>query len=113
MRLVRELLGNAVERIKANREGWYHRHQGTWLMIRTAARSALHLVGMALKCQQAATIMNLNRQELESEVLPADWSEAVDLIIDLLDYWAHESVDLERLARIFRGLVQSYDTMGS
>jgi hypothetical protein len=60
VRLARELLENAVERIKANREGWYHRHQGTWLIMRSCSKSALYLLGMALKCQQAAVVMHIS-----------------------------------------------------
>jgi hypothetical protein len=109
LRLLQGLLGNALERIKANREGWYHRHQGTWLMARSASRSGLHLLGMALKCQEAATVLGLSYSELEGEVLPDDWREAVELVIELLDYWGDESFDLNRLAHIFKELMRSCD----
>jgi hypothetical protein len=78
-------------------------------MARTASRSALHLLGMALKCQQAAAVMDVNRYELEREILPPDWKEAVDLVIELLDYWADESSDMQRLNRIFKELMDSYE----
>lgn len=109
LRLARELLDNAVERIKANVEGWYHRHQGTWLMGRSAGRSALHLIGMALKCQQAATVVQISRHELELQLLPADWREAVELVIQHMDYWSDESKDMKRLSYIFKELLNCYD----
>lgn len=112
VRLARELLENAVDRIKANREGWYHRHQGTWLMMRSCSRSALHLLGMALKCQQAAAVMKINRKDLETEVLPRDWKEAVEQVIDLLDYWADESSDMKRLSHILKELMRSFESFG-
>lgn len=112
VRLARELLENAVERIKANREGWYHRHQGTWLMMRSCSRSALHLLGMALKYQQAAAIMKVSQKDLEIEVLPLDWKEAVEQVIDLLEYWADESSDMKRLSNILKELMRSYESFG-
>jgi hypothetical protein len=112
VRLARELLENAVERIKANREGWYHRHQGTWLMMRSCSRSALHLLGMALKCQQAAAIMKVSQTDLEIEVLPLDWKEVVEQVIDLLGYWADESSDMKRLSNILKELMRSYESFG-
>ena len=110
IRLVRELLDNAVERIKANREGWYHRHQGTWLMARSTGRSALHLAGMALKCKQAAAEILPDLHDLESQLLPPDWKEAVELVIDLMDYWADESIDLKRFGTILRELLHCYES---
>jgi hypothetical protein len=88
IKLARELLLNAVDRIRANREGFYHRHQGTWLGARNCARSALHLVGMALKCEKAAQLTNSSGYELRRKMLPHDWAEAVELVIDLLNYWS-------------------------
>jgi hypothetical protein len=108
--LVQELLKNAVDRIRANREGWYHRHQGTWLMMRSCSRSALHLLGMALKCHQAATAMKMDRQVLEQEVLPPQWKEAVVQVVELLDYWAEESGDIKRLSSILKELMHSYES---
>ncbi len=110
VRLTRELLKNAVDRIRANREGWYHRHQGTWLMMRSCSRSALHLLGIALKCQQAATAMKIDRQDLEREVLPPQWKEAVVQVVELLDYWADESRDIKRLSSILKELMHSCES---
>jgi hypothetical protein len=112
VRLARELLENAVERIKANREGWYHRHQGTWLMMRSCSRSALHLLGMALKCQQAAAVMSINRKDLETKVLPPRWKEAVEQVAELLDYWADESSDMKRLSHVLKELMHSFESFG-
>ena len=108
IRLVRELLDNAVDRVKANWEGWYHRHQGTWLMARSAGRSALHLVGVALKCRQAAVTNLSDLRGLESQLLPSDWKEAVESVIELMDYWADESVDMKRFGTILKELLRCY-----
>jgi hypothetical protein len=112
VRLARELLENAVERIKANREGWYHRHQGTWLMMRSCSRSALHLLGMALKCQKTAAVMEISRKDLEAEMLPLHWKEAVEQVVELLEYWADESSDMKRLSHILKELMRSYESFG-
>jgi hypothetical protein len=109
IKLARELLDTAVERIRANREGWYHRHQGTWLGARSCARSALHLVGMALKCQKAAELTNSSGHDLQREMLPHDWEEAVELVIDLLDYWSDESTDMKRLSNILKELMRCHE----
>jgi hypothetical protein len=109
IKLARELLDNAVDRIKANREGWYHRHQGTWLGARSCARSALHLVGMALKCQNAAELTASRKNELQREMLPHDWEHAVELVIDLLNYWSDESTDMKRLSIILKELIRCHE----
>ena len=47
LKLSREMLANCVYRIETNMEGFLHRHQGTWLTIRSCSRSALMLLGVA------------------------------------------------------------------
>jgi hypothetical protein len=41
------MLANCIYRIETNMEGFLHRHQGTWLTIRSCTRSALMLLGVA------------------------------------------------------------------
>jgi hypothetical protein len=108
IRLGREILENAVDRIRANREGWYHRHQGTWLMVRSCSRSALQLMGMALKCQRAAAVLHIDCRTLEQEMLPQQWRDAVIQVLELLDFWADESPDIDRLSNILKELMHSY-----
>jgi hypothetical protein len=81
-------------------------------MMRSCSRSALHLLGMALKCQQAAAIMKVSQKDLEIEVLPLDWKEVVEQVIDLLGYWADESSDMKRLSNILKELMRSYESFG-
>jgi hypothetical protein len=108
VRLTREFLQNAVYRIEANREGFYHRHQGTWLLLRSASRSALQLLGMAIKCQTESGTRGLARQELEAWFLPDRWWEAVQMVLELLEYWSDEASDVERLGFVLKGLIQRY-----
>jgi hypothetical protein len=66
LRRARELLENAVYRIEVNREEFFHRHLGTWLLLRSASRSALQLLGMAIKCRLEAEAGDLDRSEPET-----------------------------------------------
>ena len=86
VRLAREFLENAVYRIEANREGFFHRHQGTWLLLQSASRSALQLLGMAIKCRLEAEAGDLDRRELETCFLPDRWKEAVKAVYEMLEY---------------------------
>ena len=65
-------------------------------------------MGMALKCQQAAEVLHVDYQTLDQEMLPSNWREAVVQVIELLDYWADESQDIERLSNILKELMHSY-----
>jgi hypothetical protein len=109
VRLTREFLENAVHRIEANREGFFHRHQGTWLLLRSASRSALQLLGMAIKCQLEAEARGMETLELESWFLPNRWREAVTAVSELLEYWSDESSDVERLNTVLKELTYYYE----
>ncbi|KAI8663894.1 Zn(2)-C6 fungal-type domain-containing protein [Fusarium keratoplasticum] len=52
-------LQTATYRIAICEEGFWHRHQGTWLMIRTCSRSALLLLATALRAQQMSGLEDL------------------------------------------------------
>ena len=81
----RKALQICVERIKKNESGFYHRHHGTWLMLRSCTRSALVLI--------AAT-----RSPLLSSFLPTDWEPSVYKVMDMLKHWKDDSRDvLDRL----------------
>ncbi|KAG0645279.1 Echinocandin B biosynthetic cluster transcription factor ecdB [Hyphodiscus hymeniophilus] len=84
-----------IQRIHKNEGGFYKRHHGTWLMIRSCTRSALVLVAVF-------------RAGLDS-LLPPDWEEAVRKVIRMLRYWREEAKDvpdrldlLERLMKYTR-----------
>jgi hypothetical protein len=109
VQIAREFLINAVYRIEANREGFFHRHQGTWLTMRSCSRSALQLLGMALKCQLEARARGTSQQQLEREMLPPRWQEAVASVCEALEYWGDESTDMKRLRGIFSDLMYTYE----
>ncbi|KAJ5328875.1 hypothetical protein N7452_009265, partial [Penicillium brevicompactum] len=70
-----------VNRIKHNKQGFYHRHHGTWLMIRSCTRSALVLIA-ASKCD------DLDQQ------LPYGWEQAISDVTAMLSFWKEESPDV-------------------
>ncbi len=98
LRLAREYLENAVDRVDANAEGFLHRHQGTWLTIRSCTRSALVLLAVALKCRDEGL------QGIEYNILPEKWKWAVLRVLDMLEMWKGESADVERLWEVVGGL---------
>jgi hypothetical protein len=71
-----------MERLNINRPGFRHRHHGTWLMMQSSARSACILLAGA----QSTTTSNL---------LPANWQEAVKAAISMLKFWFSNSEGLE------------------
>jgi hypothetical protein len=74
-----------IDRIQKNESGFYHRHHGTWLMLRSCTRSALVLLAAARSPQ------------LHSR-LPFGWEMAIGKVIGMLNYWREESRDvLDRL----------------
>jgi len=88
-----------VERLQRNRPGFYHRHHGTWFMIRTCTRSALVLLRAALVVHQQSG-PSPSRSNL---TLPNDWQQAVLGAIELNRHWAEEAVDAqERLPQLER-----------
>ncbi|KAL3485754.1 hypothetical protein BJX62DRAFT_247308 [Aspergillus germanicus] len=79
-----------LERLQINAPGFYHRHHGTWLMIRSSARSAYILSAVA---RSSAAVGNL---------LPSGWMAAVRETIDMLQFWSGEVVGLEGIATFCR-----------
>lgn len=70
-----------VERIEKNESGFYHRHHGTWLMLRSCTRSALVLIG-AVRSNKVKTL------------LPMEWETTVGKVIKMLRYWRDEVNDV-------------------
>ncbi|KAJ9143827.1 C6 zinc finger domain containing protein [Pleurostoma richardsiae] len=95
LEVTREALATAVYRVGICREGFYHRHQGTWLMIRTCSRSALQLLGVAMRARQEAAEGGDGLQI--AELLPGGWRPAVASVIELIEYWKEESPELAGL----------------
>jgi hypothetical protein len=74
-----------LERLNINRPGFYHRHHGTWLMMRSSARSACILL-VAAQVSSA------------SELLPPNWQEAVEATILMLQFWCSNGEGLPAFA---------------
>ncbi|RMJ19150.1 hypothetical protein CDV36_001248 [Fusarium kuroshium] len=88
-------LQTAKYRITICEEGFWHRHQGTWLMIRTCSRSTLLLLATAIRAQQISGLEDL---------LPDGWRASVARVITLIEYWQDESPDLGILLERLREL---------
>ena len=91
----RKALATAVDRITISSEGFWHRHQGTWLMIRTCSRSALQLLGVAMRAQKEGR--EGRDVAFANDLLPDGWRESVASVIALVAYWEAESPELTRL----------------
>jgi hypothetical protein len=106
LKIAREALQNALERIALSKYGFWHRHQGTWLMIRTCSRSALYLLGVALRAKYEREREPRGRDRettMLAELLPDSeaWRTAVLSVIHLIEYWKEESIDMgDLLARL-------------
>jgi hypothetical protein len=115
LRLAHEDLDNAVQRIKTNAEGFLHRHQGSWLMIRSCTRSALKLLGVRLKIKEHEEAMvqrwdvwdhpNVDTS-MASFVLPVGWMDAVVQVLEMLKIWEKESKDIVQLREVIEVLLQ-------
>jgi hypothetical protein len=110
LRLARECLEIAVESIEANRESFFHRHQGTWLMARTCTKCSLVLLAMAMRCKAEARATGVLARELEDMMLPSRWREVVGQMVEVLKYWSDESNDMARLNDLLRELLQVYES---
>ncbi|KAK9802103.1 putative Zn(2)-C6 fungal-type domain-containing protein [Seiridium cardinale] len=100
LQIARQALENDLHRIMECQEGFYVRHQGTWLMIRTCTRSCLHLLAVGLRGLREPQIASL---------LPDGWKPAVGSILRLIDYWQDESPDLATLLRTLNGICARLD----
>ncbi|KAL3422361.1 C6 zinc finger domain-containing protein [Phlyctema vagabunda] len=100
-RLAKKGLLICVQRIDRNESGFYQRHHGTWLMLRSCTRSALVLLGARLSgLPDLATL---------------EWKGAVEKVIRMLRYWKDEAKDvpdrldvLENLMRDVESITNSY-----
>jgi hypothetical protein len=88
----RKGLDVCVQRIQKNESGFYHRHHGTWLMLRSCTRSALVLLAAA-RCPSLGTL------------LPSDWELAVYKVKAMLAHWKDESRDVSDRLNIIENLM--------
>ncbi|CAK7210466.1 Zcf27p [Sporothrix bragantina] len=85
---LRKGLRVCVDRIRQSRQGFRHRHHGTWLMLRSSTRSALVLLAV-VRCPALA------------HCLPGGWDESVADVTEMLRLWQDESSDvLEMLTAV-------------
>jgi hypothetical protein len=80
-----------VQRIYKNESGFYHRHHGTWLMLRSCTRSAFVLTSAP-------------RSGL-GHLLDPGWEDAVAKVMQMLRYWKGESPDVEHYLNILEKLM--------
>lgn len=75
-------LNTCFERIQKNEPGFFYRHHGTWLMLRSCTRSALVLIAAS-------------RSTRMRRLLPEGWHTAVGKVVEMLRFWRRESRDVE------------------
>ncbi|KAL4882053.1 hypothetical protein BJY04DRAFT_217746 [Aspergillus karnatakaensis] len=78
-----------LERLEINSPGFYHRHHGTWLMIRSSARSICILIAIA--------------RTFGADSFPVKWRGTVEKSIEMLVFWSGEVDGLEEVADLCRG----------
>ncbi|KAK9236472.1 hypothetical protein V1525DRAFT_420403 [Lipomyces kononenkoae] len=84
-----------VDRIQQNRKGFYHRHHGTWLMLRSCTRSAFVLLAA------------VRRADLVS-FLPVGLEEAVMDVTRMLQFWKDErSADVYEMLAALEMLIDA------
>lgn len=84
-----------VDRLTINRPGFYHRHHGTWLMIRSSARSACILLAVA-------------RTISVRDLLPSGWREAIEGTIEMLYFWRLEVDGIQETANFLRYILSEF-----
>ncbi|KAH7139987.1 hypothetical protein B0J13DRAFT_558743 [Dactylonectria estremocensis] len=87
-------LQSHLERLEVNRPGFYHRHHGTWLMMRSSARSAVILLAFA-------------RIPSAAEILPRGWRDAVEATLEMLYYWKSAASGFDTTILLIRQLLDS------
>ena len=91
---VHKALVVCVERIEKNEQGFFYRHHGTWLMLRSCTRSAFVLLAAA-------------RLEKLTLMMPDRWRQAVEKVVEMLRFWRRESRDVEDRLRLVETLLAS------
>lgn len=88
-----------VDRINVNRPGFSHRHHGTFGLVKSCTRSALVLL--------AAASSFAPHVDGQSYSMPLDWKSSVEEVIQLLEFWEHESADLSTMVVHLRQLYRT------
>jgi hypothetical protein len=94
---IRKALDYCVLRIKSNKRGFYHRHHGTWLMIRSCTRSALVLLAAS--------------RSAAKEMLDDGWQGSVQSVLELLRYWEDEAGDVKVWRNILDKLLNDSESV--
>nr|RBQ96218.1 hypothetical protein FVER53263_13302 [Fusarium verticillioides] len=81
------------QRLLVNAPGYYHRHHGTWLMLRSSARSASILLGFA-------------RLHPGSTLLPLGWKDTVLDTLKMVEYWSLEADGMLSVLQTMKWLVE-------
>lgn len=84
---MRKALMVCVDRIAKNEPGFFFRHHGTWLMLRSCTRSGLVLLAAG-------------RVERIRPLLPENWKASIGKVVDMLRFWRRESRDVEDRLRL-------------
>jgi hypothetical protein len=93
-KFVRKGLKVCVDRIQQNRTGFYHRHHGTWLMLRSCTRSALVLLAAA-RCVELVGFLS------------PGWKGAVLDVTRMLTFWTDESGDISEMLDVLRTMLDA------
>lgn len=93
-KFVRKGLKVCVDRIQQNRTGFYHRHHGTWLMLRSCTRSALVLLAAA-RCVELVGFLS------------PGWKEAVLDVTRMLTFWKDESGGISEMLDVLRTMLDA------
>lgn len=89
-------LAICVQRIHKNEHGFFARHHGTWLMLRSCTRSALVLIAA-------------RKDPFLANMMPEGWQNAVMKVAGMLRFWKNESRDCEDRLRIIEQAVNSLE----
>ena len=85
--LARKLLHVCVQRIHKNEGGFFSRHHGTWLMLRSCTRSALVLLAA-------------RKDPVLANSMPPEWEQCVWKVVQMLRFWRNESQDCDDRLRV-------------
>lgn len=92
-------LAICVQRIHKNEHGFFARHHGTWLMLRSCTRSALVLIAA-------------RNDPFLSNMMPEGWQNAVMKVAGMLSFWKDESRDCGDRLRIIERAMRDIESRG-
>ncbi|KAH7143470.1 hypothetical protein EDB81DRAFT_869328 [Dactylonectria macrodidyma] len=83
-------------RLLVNTPGFYHRHHGTWLMLRSSARSACILLGFAYLYPG-------------STMMPVAWKDSVSNTAKMLEHWSTEVQEMRPVLETMKRLLGIFE----